>query len=184
VSDAAQVAQGIAKVDPPSDPAHAYVDGAAVGLSQVASGLKAVSGALDTLLGTAEAHEDTRQTSDEAHGLQIVDTSSTVRETGTHRGPGRGDRIIYIKDVRLAYLAYDGRIRFVPLGKGRVTTLAASELLDDLEAIRGKTAPVGLDGVSIGPLSRLKKETIEALLNLDPLVRNPTAALSTVDSTR
>ncbi len=173
VKQIASVVKGIASIGQDlaaatgadSDPT---VKAASAAAGKISSGLSQVAGALDPLLGTASASQKVRETSDREHVLEVVDVAGVQTQTLVHEGPGIGDMISYLKNARFAYLASGGRLQLLPLGAETTARVPVKLLLSDLNAIASGSAPLGSEGVAVGPGTLLKKETLQALLSLDP----------------
>jgi hypothetical protein len=89
-------------------------------------------------------------------------TFSSLSQYGAEQGlgPGLGDRIVYLSDVKVAWMVISGEVDIVVLGYEGVAAHPIQTLLQDQQSLAGGGATVsGLDAA-----------TIAALLRLDPLV--------------
>jgi len=121
-----------------------------------------------------------------------LDTLEVVKEAVTpaaQKGPGIGDVILYLKNVRLVWLCDKGDVRLAVLGAEDLRWYSAEILKEDLQGIE---LPIGnvkrpgpKEGMTIvsaprsGAVTHLDRDTIQSLLNLDPFaVGGPDAELS------
>ncbi len=135
------------------------------GAGEMAAGLRGVAGAL----GTASATWTQGTAVTEDHRLAMRDAAQTTSLTGEHEGPGVGDRIIYLKDARLVWLAESGKLRLALLGYSSVARETVRLLKAELQEITS--------GAPVGPRTGHDRATIEALLALDPFVAGGPRAL-------
>ncbi len=127
-----------------------------------AEGLKFAASLVTKLAGesTTTNTEGTEVTSE--HTVDLLTTESILSETSAGLGPGRGDRIFYLKDIQIAWMMDRGEVSFTILGwrgEGRFTV---ETLKADLEALEDSS-------YSLGPLTGLSGDSLQALLALDPL---------------
>jgi hypothetical protein len=135
-----------------------YTQGASKVLGFIGSGWGGI-------FGTDSVSNTTGSTMSSDHGTVI--TTSTVRtlSTDTHVGSPDGDRIVYLRDVKIAWVAsvdkYKSDIRLGLMGwtYGPDDT-PVHDLKQDLATIGASTA--------LGAHSHLKGTVIQQLLNLDP----------------
>lgn len=104
--------------------------------------------------------EGTEVTSE--HTVDLLITESMLSETSASLGPGRGDRIFYLKDIQIAWVMDRGEVSFTILGWGGEGRFTVETLKADLEAL-------GDNSYSFGPLTGLSEDSLRALLALDPL---------------
>ncbi len=123
-----------------------------------AKGLEFVSGAL----GSASSSQTVGTKISDSESLDIGLTNSEVFTADTHQGPGIGDRIIYLEDVQLVWLAGNGQLRLSMLGHGQLRSPTVQMLKEDRS---GRSTVTGLDA-----------QTIDALLALDPFAADAQAA--------
>jgi hypothetical protein len=127
-------------------PAAPYMAGLAVILKLISTGL-----GNHTVTDT----DDTKVQSD--HTVTVTCAETDVYPTTLHQGPGLGDRILTRINAHVAWLANpDGGITLYVLPGSTRKSFPVSQLLSDLAA------------PSVQPSSRLDRETIQALVNLDP----------------
>jgi len=115
-----------------------------------------VLGAIRSGLGQVTATETRGTTATTEHELAITDAVTDSYGTGAHLGPGRGDRVVLLKNARLVWLARDGTLTLSVMGYDTVSSLGM-ELLK-------QNANSGVAG--------LAPDTVQALLALDPFVRH------------
>jgi hypothetical protein len=107
-----------------------------------------------TVDGTSTSTENT---------LQLSSTSSLSYSTNAGLGPGRGDRVIYLHNAQVAWVMLDGEISLSLIGYGSRAAYTVEQLRLDRTAIDAGT-PVAQT------VSQLDRDTLTALLNLDPFV--------------
>lgn len=144
---------------------------------QVSDGLKKVVGALDDLLGKASASQQIDRTSLHEHRLDISSGTSVGDVTNAFLGPGLGDNITYLRDVRFVYLGAGDKFAVTPVGYRREVSRSVAQLRSDLDSIQNKAGgnSAALDTLR-GPNSGLTRKSIEALLTIDPFVAGGQAA--------
>jgi hypothetical protein len=123
------------------------------------------------------------------HKLDTLDVVKDAVTTAAQKGPGIGDVILYLKNVRLVWLFDKGDVRLAVLGAEDLRWYSAEILKEDLQGIElpiGNVAHPGpTEGISIvsgprsGAVTHLDRDTIESLLKLDPFaIAGPDAELS------
>jgi hypothetical protein len=127
------------------------------------SGLVGLDGVLSSLMGSSTATDTTGTTTekDSSNGLTV--TSSGTFSPGTHLGPGDGDLIRYIVAQPIGLIGWGGKVTTTPLPGGQVRQQSVYFLKQRLQALGTSDAP--------DPLTGLDRQTIQALLALDPLAQ-------------
>jgi hypothetical protein len=120
-----------------------YVQAAAVGLRLIASGLGSTS---------ATETKGTKVTT--ANELSLSTGQTDVFTTSAHQGPGRGDRLIYLKNARMLWIVANGSLELTLLGHTGISAVTVGYLQDNVKGLPG-----------------LNEETIRSMLSLDPLVK-------------
>ncbi len=135
-------------------------------LGPITTALSDLAGVLDS---TTQATTNTVTTTAD-HAIQTTLSWSSTYQTPPGTGPGIGDRFVYIRNVRLAWLIADGQLSFHVLGDDGIRDFTARQLSSDAAAMTGSAA------VATGPLTGLDAATVASLLALDPFVgsANPT----------
>ena len=129
-----------------------YVMAAGAAVKLIASGL-GDSSATDT--------KGTKVT--ERHKLSLTSMEQNGYTTSAHEGPGRGDRILFLKNARLVWLCNGGKLSVALLWYDGTATMTVGFLKDNMD--NGKTG--------------LEADTIHSLLQLDPFVADgPEAKLT------
>jgi hypothetical protein len=126
-------------------------------LAAAGRGFSLISG----FLGSADAVRtnvttDARVTS---HGVSYTDTGTST--PNTHLGPGDGDVIRFIRDVRLVTASFDGQAATAKLSDKGIQSISVHLLKAKLKSLGSSDAP--------DPETGLDRKTIQALLALDPL---------------
>lgn len=124
--------------------------------------LTGLSGAIDGLgsIGVTNT-EGTEATS--SHTVDLLSSSSMSTPTSLGMGPGRGDRIIVLRDVKVMWVMLEGQVSLSVLDWSGRDAWSAQTLRDDLEAIEG--------GASVASTtSRIDADSLRALLAADPFV--------------
>jgi hypothetical protein len=142
-------------------------------LEFLAAGMGSASASLQT---------GTSVTSEEALILSTGQTSQFG--TGAKLGPGLGDRIIYLKNARLAWLGGNNGVRIGLLSYEKLDTMIVKILKEDWDYLvlnnfqLGGSAKTNGNGPKLGPKTGLDASTLLALLKLDPMAhKGPTAQL-------
>jgi hypothetical protein len=122
------------------------------------------------------------------HDLQVTDSDIATEGSTTGLGPGLGDRFIYVRNVKVAWMIADDALSVTLLGDDGIRAFPAQDLLNDLQAVSGiepiilhdptrdlgtqerlAIHPIGA-GAAVGPTTNLDLASIQALLRLDPFV--------------
>ena len=109
------------------------------------------------------AEQQVGVTTEDDHSVTL--TSSSLEQFGSEQrlGPGLGDRIVYLKNVRVVWMAVGGNVDIVVLGYQGIGANGVQDLVQEQQALAGGAAPtLGLD-----------ETTISYLLAVDPLHRRP-----------
>jgi hypothetical protein len=111
-------------------------------------------------------------TTTDEHDLAVTDTDTTTTGTPAGLGPGVGDRFVYLRNVKVAWLIADGALSLTVLGDDGIRSFTAQQLRSDASAIAASPG-----SVTAGPVTNLDAATLKMLLDLDPFVANPSPAL-------
>ena len=134
-------------------------DSTADATKQVSSELSLVSGILGSIDSTTPTDTGTVTVEDD-HSLTLTVTISEQFGSEAGLGPGVGDRIIYMRNVRVVWMAVNGEVGIHILGFDSIGANAAEDLLQEEQSLaKGGQPTLGLDAA-----------TIKSLLALDPLV--------------
>jgi hypothetical protein len=106
------------------------------------------------------------------HDLQTTDTDTSTYGTPPGLGPGLGDRFVYLRNVKIAWLIANGELSYTVLGVDGIRAFAAQQLISDANAIASSSGTV-----IVGPTTNLDADTLQKLLNLDPFAGNPSPTL-------
>lgn len=136
-------------------------------LGPITSALSDLAGILNS---TTQSTTNTVTTTTD-HAIQTTMSWSSTYQTPAGTGPGIGDRFVYIRNVRLAWLIADGQLSFHILDDAGIRDFTARELSSDAAAMAGSTT------VRTGPITSLDAATIASLLVLDPFISNPNPTL-------
>lgn len=134
-----------------------------VDAKKVDEALARISSGIDFFLGKETKSETLAESTTSEEALAVFDLVADGFGTEENDGgPGIGDLIVYLRDVELVWLADDAGVRLALLDYERVVSRTARSLAQSID-----DDPSGLD-----------RETVEALLALDPFVAGgPTAPL-------
>src|SRR5262249_33671736 len=123
-----------------------------------------------TLFGTSEATHTDQQTQATAGTNGVTySTSDTITPT-THLGPGEGDLIEYISNVRLVAAGWNGQATTAKLSDDGIHFVSVHYLKERLSSLGTSDAR--------DPVTGLDRTTIQALLGIDPLANGgPNAPL-------
>jgi hypothetical protein len=133
--------------------------------------IKAFTGLVSDLLSAVDTTTTTTITvsnSDITHQLTVQDTDSTSFGTPAGLGPGVGDRMIFLRNVRVLWTAFQGVVDISVLGAEGSRSVTVQGLIQDRDSLAagGNAKNTNLDAASI-----------EMLLSLDPFVANPKPVL-------
>jgi hypothetical protein len=147
-------------------------------LAGVGPAVKAFLGPITTalsdlagILGSTTASTTNTVSTTTDHAIQTTISWSSSYQTPPGTGPGIGDRFIYIRNVRLAWLITDGQLSFYVLGDDGIRDFTARQLSSDAAAMAASTS------MQAGPVTGLDAATIASLLAVDPFVSGPTPTL-------
>lgn len=137
---------------------------AAVGLVSEAIG-KAITDKLSLLssyIGTVTAREITTTSSVQRQTYTATTQIDATFGTGSGAGPGRGDRILYLRNAELAWVAHPDGVFLEYIGAASSGHPTVDELLADLRV-----------GAPEGRNTHLSPAALRAVLSIDPLVDAP-----------
>lgn len=128
---------------------------------QVSSELSLMSGVLNAVDQSTNSSGGTVTVqNDNSMSLTITNMSQYGSESGL--GPGVGDRVVYLKNVKVVWMAINGEVGIHVLGYDGVGANAVTDLKQEAQSIAaGNPAKLGLDAA-----------TIQQLLSYDPLTAN------------
>lgn len=160
------------------------------------SGLDLASQLLQAFVPDETSSDSTAVTTTDDHDLLTTDTSAITFGTPAGLGPGAGDRFIYLRNVRAAWLISDGLLDFTVLGHDGIRAFSGEQLLDDARAM----GPTVLGGVmappevetpavlgaakivhpfpTVGPTTNLDGGSLRMLLHLDPFAMSQSPVLA------
>jgi hypothetical protein len=126
---------------------------------QVSAELKLVSDALSGLDTTPTTSDSSSITTTDEHTLTLTLSSMSQYQSAAGLGPGLGDRIVCLEDVKVVWMALNGEVDIVVLGYAGTAVFAVRDLVTE----RARLASGGV------PELRLTAETVDYLLSQDPL---------------
>jgi hypothetical protein len=140
-------------------------------LGTIGKGLKLLEDALGSTNATTQT--GVQVTNDQAISIQAVQQEKFT--TGSHDGPGVGDRILYLKNARMAWaLAPPNGVQLMLLGSEALAADAVSVLAADLaqlqSAAKAPSSSQPSPTAPVGQKTGLDQATLQALLALDPFV--------------
>jgi hypothetical protein len=109
------------------------------------------------------------------HGLELRATSTNNLKTAARKGPGQGDLILYLRNVKLGWMVTQmvgsqTSVKLVMLGYEKETTV-------DVLTLKSELKTIGTSKTKLGPITGLDSETIREMLQLDPFAVSPDANL-------
>lgn len=141
-------------------PAKEKGESTAEAAKQVGDELSLVATIVSGLEASAPSSEDASTTTEADHSLTLTLTHTEQFPSDAGFGPGEGDRIIYLKDVRVVWMAVNGEVGIHVLGFAGVGANAARDLLAEQQSLASGAAP----------RLELDAQTIKSLLAQDPLI--------------
>lgn len=145
--------------------------GDATSTAKAAQGLANGLSLIDTIVNdidpvTAPSDTNTVQAESDT-SLTVISSEARTLGSAAGEGPGSGDRIVYLPNVRVVWMVINGGVSIAVLGHDPIDVQAASSLLQDRSLLEsGKPGFTGLD-----------LATINMLLKLDPFAPPATAGL-------
>jgi hypothetical protein len=134
-------------------------DSTADAAKQVSAELNLVSGILNAV-GAPSTSDATTVTVQDDRSVTLSITNMNQYGSGQGLGPGVGDRIVYLRDVKVVWMAVNGEVGIHVLGTSGIGANAVQDLMQEKAILKGGgTATLGLD-----------LATIDALLDVDPIV--------------
>lgn len=136
-------------------------------LAPIGSAVSQVSGIVSD---TSESTTNLVSTTTD-HAVTTTVAWAASYQTPQGAGPGVGDRFVYIRNVRIAWVIFQGQLSFTVLGDDGVRDFTARELSADATAMAAPGGPLA------GPVTGLDAGSVRALLSLDLFVGNPLPTL-------
>lgn len=133
---------------------------------------------ISTVLGDVESVQDNGHANESETALTFVTSTDIDLSTNAHLGPGRGDRIVFLRNARFVWVSVRGEITIALLGYDSHSTLWVEQLRSDLASF----PPLPMRNEGNGPLTGLDRWTIIELLALDPFVAG--GPMATLDPSR
>lgn len=115
----------------------------------------------------------TTGTTSTEHDEIITQTDLTTFGSAAGLGPGLGDRFVYLRNVKVAYMIANNALSISVLGSDGIREFAAQQMIADLVAIQQSGG-----AMRTGPTTNLDADTLQSLLILDPFIGNPSATLT------
>jgi hypothetical protein len=138
-----------------------------------ASATKQISGELNLLSTVLNGLDDTISsqtstvTTENDHSITLTTTNLDQWAAESGLGPGVGDRIVYLSNVKVVWMAVNGEVGIHVLGFDGFGANSAQDLLQEEQSLAsGKPPRLGLD-----------LDTIKSLLSQDPLVETARSTL-------
>lgn len=132
-------------------------------LTQAKDELSALGTIVQGLAPTTTSSDEVSIKTEDDHSVTLSVSALSQYEAKAGLGPGVGDRIVFLNDVRVVWMAIQGEVNLVILGYEKIVATAVDDLQQALQTIAaGGQSPLGLDA-----------ETIKYLLGLDPLATPP-----------
>ena len=179
IATVATLAAGAAAAAAPA-PAGLSSDGGSdsTDLQGASAELNLVSSILNGVGGTSSNTTSTALTVESDQSLKLSYSNSDMFGSAAGLGPGVGDRLIYMSNVRVVWMALNGVVGIHVLGFESVNALAAQALIQDQQALAngGVANNTGLDAASLKNLLSLDPFTVHRRLDAQvgpPLISPP-----------
>ncbi|MGB7720144.1 MAG: hypothetical protein WBL65_09605 [Bryobacteraceae bacterium] len=134
-------------------------DSTADATTQISSELSLVSGILGAVDSSTPTNSGT-VTVENDHSLTLTVSNMSQYSSKTALGPGVGDRIVYMLNVKVVWMAVNGDVGIHILGFDKIGANAVQDLLQEEQSIANGGQPI----------LELDAAAIKSLLQLDPLV--------------
>ncbi len=141
-------------------------------LKAIGSGIKLFQDIVDGLSSTMTTNSTSLANATTENDLQTTDTLTLTEGTQAGLGPGVGDRIGFLLNVKVGWAILDNELSYTILGYDGTRTFAVQTLGSDLALLNSGTSPSQTQ-------TQLDAATIQNLLSLDPLVQNASASALT-----
>jgi hypothetical protein len=141
-------------------------------MSPFSADAKTVSDILDGFEGSHQETDSAVATNEQDHSLTLSWSTMSQVQSAQGLGPGVGDRIVYLKDVKAVWMAAYGDVGLVLLGYEGTRQNAVRDLIT--ERARLQAGAPGTLGLSIA--------TINSLLSQDPMAPTESDSLHPVSS--
>ena len=139
-------------------------DSVAAALGQAKTMVSNYFGLINQFAPSSSSSDQVQVTTEDDHSVTLSFSSLNEYESEQGLGPGVGDRIVYMRNVRVVWVAIAGEVNIVILGYDGIGANGVHDLLAEQVLLQsGGTASLGLD-----------EETIAYLLGVDPLVAHAT----------
>ena len=135
-------------------------DSTADAAKQVSSDLGLVSNILTAVDGSAPPMNTGTVTVESDQSLQLSVSSMSQFMSDAGLGPGAGDRIVYLRNVKAVWMAANGEVGINILGFDAIAANAVQDLQQEQQSLQNGGAP----------RLQLDLDTIKTLLSQDPLV--------------
>ena len=133
-------------------------DSTADATTQISSELSLVSGILGAVDSSTPTNSGT-VTVENDHSLTLTVSNMSQYSSKTALGPGVGDRIVYMLNVKVVWMAVNGDVGIHILGFDKIGANAVQDLLQEEQSLANGGQPI----------LELDAAAIKALLHLDPL---------------
>jgi hypothetical protein len=138
-------------------------DSTADATKQVSGELSLVSDILNGVDGSPPPSETSLSASESDQSLTITLTQLSQYQSAAQLGPGAGDRIVYMPNVRVVWMAVNGEVGIVVLGYDKVTSNAVRDLVEERQRVAAGGSPDAEHGLG------LDVAAIDSLLAQDPM---------------
>ena len=126
---------------------------------QISSELSLVSDILNGIDASAPPSESSVTTNEEDRSLTLALSTMSQYQSAAGLGPGLGDRIVYLKNLKVVWMAVNGEVGIVVLGYEDASSNAVNDLLTERQLLNGgQPGTLGFD-----------VPAIDALLAQDPM---------------
>lgn len=134
-------------------------DSVAAALGQAKTMVSSYASLIGQFQPSSSSSNQVEVTTEDDHSVTLSFSSLNEYESEQGLGPGVGDRIVYMRDVRVVWMAVGGEVNIVILGYNGIGANGAHDLLAEQQSLQaGGTPSLGLD-----------ETTIAYLLGVDPL---------------
>jgi hypothetical protein len=135
-------------------------DSTAAALGQAKDELANVANVLAGFQPSTTSSDQVDVKTEDDHSVTLTFSSLSQYESEQGLGPGLGDRIVYMSNVKVVWMVIGGEVDIVILGYDGVAAQGVKDLLEEQQSLaNGGTPNFGLD-----------ETTIKYLIGLDPLV--------------
>lgn len=120
---------------------------------QTSSELSLMADILNGIDASAAPSDSSVTTNEDDHSLTLALSTMSQYQSAASLGPGLGDRIVYLKNLKVVWMAVNGEVGIVVLGYGGTGSNATADLAEERQRLKaGGPGTLGFDVAAINAL--------------------------------